>query len=53
MLEVSEKEDGVVALHIPIGPLKTCSGGSWYQDANPVPTSTLANDIATAPSRPV
>ena len=26
MLEVSEKEEGVVALHLPIGSLKTHSG---------------------------
>ena len=26
MLEVSEKEEGVMTLHLPIGPLKTCSG---------------------------
>ena len=26
LLEVSEKEEGVVAIHLPIGPLKTCSG---------------------------
>ena len=26
MLEVSEREEGVVTLHVPIGPLKTCSG---------------------------
>ena len=26
LLEISEKEEGVVALHLPTGPLKTCSG---------------------------
>ena len=26
LLEVSEREEGVVALHLPTGPLKTCSG---------------------------
>ena len=26
VLEVSKKEEGVVALHLRIGPLKTCSG---------------------------
>ena len=26
LLEVNEKEEGVVALHLPIGPLKTRSG---------------------------
>ena len=28
-------------------------GWSWYRDVNPVPTSPLADDIATVPSRPV
>ena len=35
LLEVGEKEEGVVALHIPTGPLK-------IQDSNPVPTCPLA-----------
>ena len=35
LLEVSEKEEGIVAFHLPIGPLKTCS-------------SPLADDLATA-----
>ena len=26
MLDVSEREEGVVAIHLHIGPLKTCSG---------------------------
>ena len=26
LLEVSEKEEGVVTIHLPTGPLKTCSG---------------------------
>ena len=33
-----------MALHLPIGPLKTRSG------LEPVPTSPLADDIVTAPS---
>ena len=49
LLEVSEKEVGIVALHLPIGSLKTDHGWSRYQDANPVPTSQLADDIATTP----
>ena len=56
MLEVSEKEEVVVALHLPIGPLKTRSGSEPVprcRVANPVPTSPLADDIATAPSGPV
>ena len=50
MLEVSDKEEGVVALYLTIGPLKTALGWSRYRDAYPVPTSPLADDIATAPS---
>ena len=39
LLEVSEKEEGVVALHLPSGPLKkNPQGKSRYRDANPVPT---------------
>ena len=36
-----------MAIHLPIGPLKTRSG------LEPVPTSPLADDITTAPSGPV
>ena len=46
-----------MAIHLPIGPLKTCSGlepgWSRYRDVNPVPTSSLADDITTALSGPV
>ena len=35
-----------MAIHLPIGPLKT-------RDTNLVPTSPLANDLATAPSGPL
>ena len=43
-LEVSEKEEGVVALHLPVGPLKTRSG------FEPVPRYELSTyDITTAP----
>ena len=38
LLEVSEKDEGAMVSHLPIGPLKTCY---------------LANDIATLPSGPV
>ena len=48
LLKVSEKEEGVVALHLLIGPLKHALDLSRYQDANPVPTSPFADDIATA-----
>ena len=51
LLEVSESEEGVVAIHLPIGPLKLA--WSRYRDTNPVPTSPLADDITTAPSGPV
>ena len=44
LLEVCAKEEGVVVLHIPIGPLKHALGWSWYRDSNPVPTSPLADD---------
>ena len=55
LLEVSEREEGVMAVHLLIGHLKTRSGLDWirYRDANPVPTSSLADDTATAPSGPV
>ena len=39
-----------MALHLPTGPLKPALGWSRYRDVNPIPTSPLANDIATAPS---
>ena len=38
-----------MALHLPTGPLKTRSG----LESNPLPTSLLAFDFATAPSGPV
>ena len=38
-----------MALHLHIESLKTALD-SLYRDANPVPTSSLVNDIATAPS---
>ena len=49
------KEEGLVALHLPIGPLKICSGlkPCCSGDVNPVPTSPLADGLATAPSGPV
>ena len=48
MLEVNEREEGVVALHLPIGCLKTRSG--LEPGANSVPTNPLADEITTAPS---
>ena len=51
--KISEKEEGVVVLYLPIVPLQTRSGWSRYQDANPVPTSPLADDIGTTPSGPL
>ena len=38
-----------MVLHLPIGLLETCCW-SRYQDANPVPTSLLADDLAIAQS---
>ena len=43
LLEVSDREEGVVSLHLPIG----------YRDAIPVPTNPLPDDITTASSEPV
>ena len=48
MLEVSEREEGVVAYAL--GLKKTALGMSRYRDVNPVPTSPLANDLATVSS---
>ena len=42
-----------MALHLPIGPLKTVLGWRRYRNANPVPTSPLSYDITTAPSGPI
>ena len=47
LLAVSEREECVVALHLPTGPLKARSVLELYRDANPVPTSSLFDDIAT------
>ena len=55
-LEVREKEEGVVALYLPIEHLKNqqpALGWSRYWDANPVPIKPLADDLTTAPSWPV
>ena len=51
LLEVSEREEGVVAVHLPIGSLKTRSGLEPVPRCEP--TSPLADDIATALSGPV
>ena len=48
MLEVSEREEGVVALHLPIVPVLGCRR---YRDANPVPTSPLDDDKTSGSSR--
>ena len=50
LLEVSDKGEGVVTLHLPIVPLKRTLCCSLYRDSNPVPTSPLADDLTTAPS---
>ena len=43
-----------MVLHLPTGPLKTRSGLELVRGyTNPVPTSPIADDIATAPSGPV
>ena len=43
---VIEREEGVVALHLPIGPLKASSGLEPVPRCEPVPTSLLVNDLA-------
>ena len=48
LLEVSEKDE--MALHLSIGALKPTVGWSRYRDANLVPTSPLADDIANTSS---
>ena len=53
LLVVNEREEGVVALHLPIWSLETCSGLKLVPRCEPIPTSSLANDLATASSRPV
>ena len=35
-----------MALHLPIGPLVYALGWSRYRDANPVPTSLLADGLS-------
>ena len=41
------RDEGVVTLHLPIGCIVPC--WSRYQDVNPIPTISLADDLATAP----
>ena len=53
MLAVNEREDCIMASHLPIGPLKTTRGSNQYRDANPVPTGPLANYLATVPFKPI
>ena len=40
-----------MALHLPTGHLKTCSGLEVVPNVNPVPTSPLGDDLATVPLR--
>ena len=42
-----------MALHLPTGRLKTRLGMSRHRDANPVPTSPLADDLDTGTLGPV
>ena len=39
-----------MALHLPIGPLNHTLELSLYPDANPVPTHSLVDDVATVSS---
>ena len=41
-----------MALHLPFWSLKTRFGLEPGRDANPVPTTPLADDLGTAPSGP-
>ena len=41
-----------MALHLPMGLLKTRFQLERYRDANPIPIGKLADGIATAPSGP-
>ena len=50
---VSDREEGVVALYQPIGPLKRCSGLEPVLRCEPSTYQPLPNDIATASSGPV
>ena len=50
---VNEREDGVVALPLPIGPHKRILYWSRCRDANPVPINPLVVDLASAPLGPV
>ena len=47
------REENVVALHLPMGSLKTCSGLELVRMANPVPIGPLSDDLATVPLGPV
>ena len=51
-LVVNDREEGVMALHRPILPLKTRSAFELGPRFDPAPTSPLTFDFATAPSRP-
>ena len=59
MLEVREKEEGVVALHLPIAiiimimPLKTCSGLEQLLRCESSTYQPIADDIVTTPPGPV
>ena len=47
---VREKEESIVALRTHLAFKKTLWVGAGDQDANPVPISPLADDLATVPS---
>ena len=47
------REEGVVAIHLPTGPLKTHSGLEPVPRYEPSTYQLLADDITTAPSGPV
>ena len=49
LLEVSEKEEGIVASYLPTGPLQTHSWLEPVPRCEPSTFQPLVNDIATAP----
>ena len=50
LLEVSEREEGVVALNLTIGPLKKTSGLEPVSRCEPSTYQSISRYLATAPS---
>ena len=49
VLDVSEKEEGVVALHLPIGSSKTCCGLESVPRCEPSTYRSITDNLATEP----